>query len=702
MKDTQTKTYTCPMHPEIKQDKPGMCPECGMNLIPLNDKKTEHNHGGPTVDKHAGHSTAMFFKKFWISLALTIPVVLYADVVEKAFGWTPPAFSGSAYMPLIFGSVVFFYCGWVFLIGAWRELRARLPGMMTLIGIAVSAAYLYSVYAVLRQTSHDLFWELTTLITIMLLGHWLEMRAVRSAQGALKELSKLLPDRAEVIRNGTTRFVVLTELKRNDLVIVKPVGRVPADGVIKEGASDVNEAVATGESKPISKKAGDEVIAGTTNGDGSLTVEVTKIGEETFLAGVMRLVAEAENSKSRLQMLSDRAAYYLTIVAVVTGVVTVAVWLAIADPSFAINRMVAVLVVACPHALGLAIPLVVSISTAKASRSGFLVRQRQALEGARLISMVVFDKTGTLTRGEFEVSDLLAEPGVLPQELLRFAASVNAHSEHQIGRALLAAAKSKNIALSAITNFSRIPARGAKAFVGEQEVAVGSDLLAAEAGFEKEIAAVPKLAHLRGQGKSVIHVIAAGKFLGSIALGDTIRPESREAIARPKRSGVKVAMLTGDSPEVAEGAAGELGIKDYFAQVSPAEKAAKLKFWKDRGERVAMVGDGVNDAPALAAADLGIAIGAGTNVALESAGIILVRSDPRDIPKIITLSTLTYSKMIQNLLWATGYNVVALPLAAGILAFKGILLQPALAAVFMSASTVIVAINAVLLRRKQL
>ena len=693
------------MHPEIVSDKPGMCPDCGMNLVPVKPKKPEmmakiDGHTGH--DKHAGHSTTVFKTKFWLSFLLTAPIVAYSEIVEEFLGWTPPVFPGSDYLPFVLSTVIFFYGGWVFVSSAYRELRAKLPVMMTLIALAISVAYFYSVAVTFLGEEGALFWELATLITIMLLGHWLEMRAVRSAQGALKELSRLLPDRAEVIRNGTTRFVVLTELKRNDLVIVKPGGRVPADGVIKEGVSDVNEAVATGESKPISKKAGDEVIAGTTNGDGSLTVEVTKIGEETFLAGVMRLVAEAENSKSRLQMLSDRAAYYLTIVAVVTGVVTVAVWLAIADPSFAINRMVAVLVVACPHALGLAIPLVVSISTAKASRSGFLVRQRQALEGARLISMVVFDKTGTLTRGEFEVSDLLAEPGVLPQELLRFAASVNAHSEHQIGRALLAAAKSKNIALSAITNFSRIPARGAKAFVGEQEVAVGSDLLAAEAGFEKEIAAVPKLAHLRGQGKSVIHVIAAGKFLGSIALGDTIRPESREAIARLKRSGVKVAMLTGDSPEVAEWAAGDLGIKDYFAQVSPAEKAAKLKFWKDRGERVAMVGDGVNDAPALAAADLGIAIGAGTNVALESAGIILVKNDPRDIPRILRLSRLTYAKMMQNLFWATGYNVAAIPLAAGVFSAWGVFLEPAVSAALMSLSTVIVAVNALLLKNKKI
>ncbi|OGE88202.1 MAG: copper-translocating P-type ATPase [Candidatus Doudnabacteria bacterium RIFCSPHIGHO2_01_FULL_50_67] len=671
-----------------------------MNLVPAKKKRDATDH--LAHDKHAGHSTTVFKTKFWLSFLLTAPIVAYSEIVEEFLGWTPPVFPGSDYLPFVLSTVIFFYGGWVFISSAYRELRAKLPGMMTLIALAISVAYFYSVAVTFLGEEGALFWELATLITIMLLGHWLEMRAVRSAQGALKELSRLLPDRAEVIRNGTTRFVVLTELKRNDLVIVKPGGRVPADGVIKEGVSDVNEAVATGESKPISKKAGDEVIAGTTNGDGSLTVEVTKIGEETFLAGVMRLVAEAENSKSRLQMLSDRAAYYLTIVAVVTGVVTVAVWLAIADPSFAINRMVAVLVVACPHALGLAIPLVVSISTAKASRSGFLVRQRQALEGARLISMVVFDKTGTLTRGEFEVSDLLAEPGVLPQELLRFAASVNAHSEHQIGRALLAAAKSKNIALSAITNFSRIPARGAKAFVGEQEVAVGSDLLAAEAGFEKEIAAVPKLAHLRGQGKSVIHVIAAGKFLGSIALGDTIRPESREAIARLKRSGVKVAMLTGDSPEVAEWAAGDLGIKDYFAQVSPAEKAAKLKFWKDRGERVAMVGDGVNDAPALAAADLGIAIGAGTNVALESAGIILVKNDPRDIPRILRLSRLTYAKMMQNLFWATGYNVAAIPLAAGVFSAWGVFLEPAVSAALMSLSTVIVAVNALLLKNKKI
>src|SRR3989338_1840754 len=445
MKDTQTKTYTCPMHPEIKQDKPGMCPECGMNLIPLKDKKTEHNHGGPTVDKHAGHSTAMFLKKFWISLALTIPVVLYADVVEKAFGWTPPAFSGSAYMPLIFGSVVFFYCGWVFLIGAWRGLRGRLPGMMTLIGIAVSAAYLYSVYAVLRQTSHDLFWELTTLITIMLLGHWLEMRAVSSAQGALKELSKLLPDTAELLRDGKPETILLSELREGDVVFVRSGGRIPADGIVVEGRSEVNESMVTGESAPVAKNVNSEVIAGTVNGDGPLTIKVTKIGEHTFLAGIMRLVQEAQASKSRLQILSDRAAFYLTIIAIVTGVITVVSWLVTGFGfGFAMERLVAVLVIACPHALGLAVPLVASISTTLAARHGFLVKQRLALEAARNIDVVLFDKTGTLTLAEYGITNIWPTK-TSKEELLRVAASIDAHSEHFISKAIVKKAEDTGV-----------------------------------------------------------------------------------------------------------------------------------------------------------------------------------------------------------------------------------------------------------------
>ena len=666
--------YTCPMHPEIRRDWLGVCPECGMSLVPAKKKKLDMEHG--THDKHAGHSTAMFLRKFWISLSLTIPVVLYADVLKTIFKWSLPEFPGLSYMPLILGSIVFFYGGWVFLAGAWREIKGRLPGMMTLIGIAISAAYIWSVYAVFAG-DEALFWELTTLITIMLLGHWLEMRAVSG-----KELSKLLPDTAErIIQNGPstklgaskTETIALSELRENDIILVRPGTKIPADGTIIDGDSDVNESMMTGESKPVSKKEGDQVIAGAINGDGALKISVSNIGEKTFLAGVMRLVAEAQASKSRLQMLSDRAAFYLTVIAVVGGTITLVAWLAAgADIAFAVARLVAVLVIACPHALGLAVPLVASISTTKAARNGFLVKQRLALEAARTIDIVLFDKTGTLTEGAFSVISYSSD------ETLQLAASVDAHSEHPIALGIVAEAKKRNLSIHESKNFKRIPGIGGEAEVENQKVFVGH------------------------RGKALIQVEVDGKTIGTLKVEDKIRPEAKQALAELKEAGLRLAMITGDSEEVAESVSQELGIDEYFARVLPHQKSEKVKELEMRGMKVAMVGDGINDAPALTQADLGIAIGAGTNVAIESAGIILVRNDPRDIVKIINLSKMTYSKMIQNLWWAAGYNIIALPLAAGVLAFKGILLDPAIAAVLMSVSTVVVAINATLLRRQKI
>jgi P-type Cu2+ transporter len=667
--------YTCPMHPEVRQEKPGMCPECGMALVPSRTNAERTRKHAETNNKHIGHSTQMFLRKFWVSFILTIPVVLYADVVEKIFKWSPPDFPGSQYLSLVLGSVVFFYGGWVFIAGAWREIQARLPGMMTLIGIAVFAAYLWSVYAVFTG-EEPLFWELTTLITIMLLGHWLEMRAVSGAQGALKELSKLLPDMAEVIRNGKTESLPLSQLREGDAVFVRPGGRIPSDGVVIDGRSEVNESMVTGESAPVVKTAKSEVIAGTVNGDGSLAITVTKVGERTFLAGVMRLVAEAQASKSRLQILSDRAAFYLTVIAVTGGFATLIAWLAAGrEVSFAVARLVAVLVIACPHALGLAVPLVASISTTLAARHGFLVKQRLALEAARNIDIVLFDKTGTLTKGEYGVTRAT-------DQALLLAASVDAHSEHFVAQALVREAQKRNLALLQVADFARIPGRGVKGFINGIEVRVEG----AESNSQE----------------TVIAVFQGDQEIGTIALTDVIREESREAIQGLKAMGVKVAMITGDSAGVASWVAKELGIDEHFSKVLPGQKSEKVKLLQQKGLKVAMVGDGVNDAPALTQADLGIAIGAGTNVAIESAGIILLRNDPRDIVKIIQLSRATFSKMIQNLFWATGYNVVALPLAAGALAFKGIILEPALAAVLMSASTVIVAANAMLLRRKVL
>jgi len=692
--------YTCPMHPEIRQDKPGMCPECGMQLVPAKKKKSDMDHG--THDKHAGHSTAMFLRKFWVSLILTIPVVLYADVLKTILKWSLPTFPGLEYMPLVLGSIVFFYGGWVFLAGAVREIQGRLPGMMTLIGIAISAAYLWSVYAIFAG-AETLFWELTTLITIMLLGHWIEMRAVSGAQGALKELSKLLPDTAEVIRDGKTETIALSELKENDVVLVKPGTKIPADGTIIDGDSDVNESMMTGESKPVSKKEGDQVIAGAINGDGALKVRVANIGEKTFLAGVMRLVAEAQASKSRLQILSDRAAFYLTIVAVSGGVITLIAWLlAGADVAFAVARLVAVLVIACPHALGLAVPLVASISTTKAAHNGFLVKQRIALEAARTIDTVLFDKTGTLTKGEFGVINMWSTSGHTTDEVLTLAASLDALSEHPIARAVVTEAKKKGLSLRETKKFEALKGKGVRAMVEEKEVMVGGPALLEGIGITVPSELLRNVAEAGKKGQTVVFTVRDKTLLGAIAMADIIREESREAIQKLKEIGVRTAMITGDSEDVAKWVADELGIDEYFARVLPHQKSEKVKELQTRNMKVAMVGDGINDAPALTQADLGIAIGAGTNVAIESAGIILVRNDPRDISKIIKLSEMTYSKMIQNLWWAAGYNIFALPLAAGALAWKGILLDPAFAAVLMSASTVIVAFNAVLLRRREL
>lgn len=701
------------MHPEVILDIPGICPECGMNLVLVkNHKKHEYKDH----DKHAGHSTEMFLRKFWVSLILTVPVVLYADVIESFFKWTPPEFPGSTYLPFVFGSIVFFYGGWVFLIGAWRELKARLLGMMTLIGIAITAAYIYSVYATFVASEHTLFWELTTLITIMLLGHWLEMRAVSGVQGALKELSKLLPDTAEVIRNGKIETIPLSKLRESDVVFVRPGSRIPSDGIVIDGKSEVNEAMVTGESAPVAKLANSEVIAGTVNGDGPLKIKVTKIGEHTFLAGVMRLVQEAQASKSRLQILSDRAAFYLTLIAIATGSLTFVLWfISKAGLAFAFERLVAVLVIACPHALGLAVPLVASISTTLAARHGFLVKQRLALEAARTIGVVLFDKTGTLTKGEYGVTEVIQNSKIKTtmqnlkstfkineDKILQLAASVDSYSEHFIAKAIVKEAEQRNLSLFKVEDFLRLPGKGVKGIIENKEILIGGEAILEETGIEIPEGMKSKLSQLAQQGKTLIYVIANNEFLAVIALADLIREESQEAIRDLKMLGVKVAMITGDSEGVASWVADELGIGEYFARVLPHQKSEKVKLLQSKGNKVAMVGDGINDAPALTQADLGIAIGAGTNVAIESAGIILVRNDPRDIVKIIKLSRLTYTKMIQNLFWATGYNVVALPLAAGIFASKGILLQPALAALFMSLSTVIVAINAVLLRNKTL
>lgn len=615
-----------------------------------------------------------------------------------------PKFPGVSYILLVLGSIIFFYGGLVFLTSAYRELASRTPGMMTLISLAITAAYSYSFFAILLGGSNNLLFELSSLIAIMLLGHWIEMRSVAGAQGALSELAKLLPDMAEVIRGDTTEIVPLSALRVGDIVLVKPGAKIPADGKITEGKSELNESVITGESRLVEKGIGQMVIASAINGDGSLRVEIEKIGPNTFLAGVMQLVALAQASKSRLQILSDRAAFYLTIIAIVTSTTTLVVWLLVgAGVVTAVERFVAVLVIACPHALGLAVPLVASISITMAARNGLLIKERRALEVAREITVVLFDKTGTLTKGEFGIADIIPNGDESADRVLQFAASINKNSEHPLAKAIVHEAEKRTITFLPVGEFSRLEGRGgAKGIIDGHEIFIGSDRLLLEHGFAIANESAQKMKKLSREGKTIIHVIVGGKFLGSIALADVIREESREAIATLKTLGIKSAMITGDTEDVAVWVANELGIDEYFAKVMPGEKAEKVKLLQQKGQKVAMVGDGVNDAPALTQADLGIAIGAGTNVAIESAGIILVRSDPRDIPKIIRLSKLTYVKMIQNLFWATGYNVVAIPLAAGVLAPQGIILEPALAAVLMSVSTVIVAFNAILLRRKKI
>jgi len=690
------------MHPEVQRDAPGMCPECGMRLLPQKESEKPGHSGDSDSghNKHEGHSTQMFLRKFWVSLVLTLPVLAYSEFFQETFRFKAPVFYGSGYITAVLGTIIFFYGGLIFIKSSWREIKGKMPGMMTLIAIAISAAFLQSIYATLSGQGETLFWELATLITIMLLGHYIEMKAVSGAQGALKELSKLLPDKAEVLRGNQTTEVELSELRVGDVVLVRPGGRIPADGKVLEGESDVNESMITGESVPVEKKEGSETIAGTVNGNGLLKIEVVRIGEKTFLAGVMRLVSEAQASKSRLQILSDKAAFILTLVAIGAGGITFVLWLlANAGLAVASERLVAVLVIACPHALGLAVPLVASISTTLAARNGFLVKQRIALELARKVDTVVFDKTGTLTKGKYGVNKIFPEKGWSEKDVLQLAASLDQRSEHAAARAIVKKAGEMGLELSGVSEFKKIPGQGAMGKIEGKEVLVGGEALLESQNIKSSIDGTGEEAT---KGKTLNYVIANGKLMGTISLSDIIREESREAIQNLNSMGIKTVMITGDSKPVAEWVSGELGITEFFAKVRPEDKSKKIKELQSRGQKVAMVGDGVNDAPALVQADLGIAIGAGTNVAIESAGIILVKNDPRDIVKIIRLSQLTYSKMLQNLFWATGYNVIALPLAAGALAFKGILLSPAVAAVLMSLSTVIVAVNALLLKKRNL
>lgn len=661
----------------------------------------DHGHGGH-VD-HSGHEI-MFRNRFWVSLILTIPVLIFSPMIQEWFGFTTPQFTGSNLIGPFFAIIIFVYGGIPFFQMAVPEINQRKPGMMTLIALAVGVAFLYSMFALVTGSGKSFFWEMATLIDIMLLGHWMEMRSVRQASGALNELAKLMPDTAErVLDNGETEEVKVAELHHGDILLVRPGASVPADAEIVDGHSDVNESMITGESKPVSKETGDRVIGGTINGDGSLRIKVTATGDDTALAGIMRLVAEAQNSKSNTQILADKAAGWLFYIALATAILTAIAWtLAVGFDIEVIERVATVLVIACPHALGLAIPLVVAISTAMGAKNGILVRDRLALEEARQIDMVVFDKTGTLTRGEFGVVDMAIDENWSEDKVLSLALAVEGDSEHPIARGIREKAQSAGIQPASISNFEAIKGHGIKASYDGQTVHVGGPRMLEMLAMDLSGQMAEFRDKANNNAQTVVYLIVDQTVVAGFALADVVRPESKQAIQRLHEMGIGVAMLTGDSREVADAVAREIGIDTVFAEVLPEHKDQKIAELQTGGKKVAMVGDGVNDAPALTRADIGIAIGSGTDVAIESAGIILVQSNPLDVVKIFELSRATYNKMIQNLIWATGYNVVALPLAAGILAPIGFILSPAVGAAFMSLSTIVVAINAQFLRRTEL
>ncbi|MCD2452544.1 copper-translocating P-type ATPase [Methylicorpusculum oleiharenae] len=658
--------------------------------------ETKMSHAGG--DHHA-HMAADFQKRFWISLALTLPILLLSPMLQKLVGLRDAiSFSGDLYLLFGFASAVFWYGGWPFLKGLFKELKSRQAGMMTLVAVAISTAYIYSSAVVFGLTGKMFFWELATLVDIMLVGHWIEMKSVMGASKALEALAKLMPsDAHKLMPDGSVKEVPLGELVLDDKVLIKPGEKIPADGVIIKGESSVNEAMLTGESNPVSKKSSDKVIGGAINGEGSLTIEVKGTGKDSFLSQVIDLVKQAQESKSKTQNLADTAAMWLTIIALGSGGITFFIWLVLMSKefAFAIERAVTVMVITCPHALGLAVPLVVAVSTALAASNGLLIRNRSAFEAARKLQAIIFDKTGTLTEGRFGVTDtLVLAQNIDEQTLLKYAASVDANSEHPIAKAIADSSEQK----SPVENFKSIPGKGAE---GRVE---GRDIKVVSPGYlqEQDISMTDqRVEPLQAQGKTVVFVLVDGQLQGAIALADIIRPEAKPAIAALKALDIRCMMLTGDNQATAKWVSDQIGLDEYFAEVLPQDKAAKVKQVQSRGILVAMTGDGVNDAPALAQADVGIAIGAGSDVAVETADVILVRSNPLDVVAILQLSRATYGKMIQNLVWATGYNVVAIPLAAGALYAWGVLLSPALGAVLMAASTVIVAINARLLKMHQ-
>ncbi|MGC9316489.1 MAG: copper-translocating P-type ATPase [Armatimonadota bacterium] len=681
---------------------------------PHHDHEQHHEHTDheghdhePHEDRetHAGHHEMMvadFRTRFWVSLVLTVPLLALSPTIqqwaEQLAGLPALTFPGDSYVLLALAVAIYVYGGWPFLSGLIDELREGRPGMMTLIGVAISVAFFYSGAVTLGVEGKVFFWELATLIDVMLLGHWIEMRSVMGASRALQELAKLMPDEAHrITEGGEIEDVPVNELQAGDRILIKPGEKVPADGTVTEGESALNESMLTGETTPVERSRGDEVIGGSINGDGSLTVEVERTGEDSYLSQVISMVEEAQQARSRGQDLANRAALWLTIIAISAGVITFVAWLlgSAHEVEFALERSITVMVITCPHALGLAIPLVVAVSTAIGARRGLLVRDRNAFEQARNVEAVIFDKTGTLTEGRFGVEAVAPLGDRSEEQVLALAAAVEAHSEHPIANGIAREADDRKLDVPDVSDFEAIRGKGARGTVDGREIFVVSP------GYlQQEDITVPEdaTATVAGEGRTVVYVLEAGQVVGAIALADIIREESREAIDRLTAGGVQTMMLTGDTEDVARWVAGELGLDDYFAGVLPDEKATRVRQVQERGLMVAMVGDGVNDAPALAQADVGVAIGAGTDVAIETADVVLVKSDPRAVVDMLGLSRATWRKMVQNLFWATGYNAIAIPLAAGVLAGWGIILPPAVGAIIMSASTVIVAVNARLLR----
>ncbi|WP_417368023.1 copper-translocating P-type ATPase [Glutamicibacter arilaitensis] len=679
-----------------EQPTHGQATPAGHAHSAVDDEHAVHSHG-----EHAGHSTAMFKNKFWLSLALSIPVVIFSPMFAHLFGYQIPDFPGAVWIAPVLGSVIFFYGGLPFLKGGWKELRSKQPGMMLLITLAITIAFLSSWITTLGigNFNLDFWWELALLVVIMLLGHWIEMRALGSARGALDALAELLPDEAERVTAEGTDTVRISDLSVGDIVLVRSGSRLPADGEITEGQAELDESMITGESKTVPRGPGDSVVAGTVATDSSLRIKVAAVGSDTALAGIQRLVSEAQASSSKAQALADRAAAFLFYFALGAGIITFLTWVLLGSPNEAVIRTVTVLVIACPHALGLAIPLVIAISTERAARAGVLIKNRMALERMRTIDVVLFDKTGTLTLGQPALTGISTAPGLSDNDLLALAAAVEADSEHPSARAIVAAARARAIRIPTATEFTSLTGRGVTASVGGADIMIGGPNL-----LDAQALTIPRELQEQTQpwverGASVLHVVRAGQVIGALSLEDEIRADSRQAVAALQSRGLKVAMITGDAQQVAEAVAGKLGIDEVFAQVLPQDKDKKVAELQARGLKVAMVGDGVNDSPALARAEVGIAIGAGTDVAIESAGVVLAGNDPRAVMSMLELSRASYRKMIQNLAWATGYNVIAVPLAAGALAFAGVSISPAIAAILMSLSTIVVALNAQLLRR---